>query len=311
MMSLSVADLLTSAIFIPFVMINDLLTSDLKWHWGAAMCYTLPSISLATTMTSSYTLVLIAADRYRSIVHPMLPKISFKTKCIGVIFTWVIGIGFSVPNSLSMSLEKGMYCMASDRYLTNVMVATYLTCWTSGYSIAPLITIAILYSRCIKKLNEVKFEANGNKTLERRHEQNRNIVKMFIIVVMLFFVCTVPYAIFYAIVVFLLAYQKAADAHSLIWTLNYALFVPTCFNSCINPFIYAKKHKEINEFVRKIYNKICCRATDGNNSDRAAKYKMAGVQKKNEIPKKKEEEGATNASAKVTTGCHDNKAYVN
>ena len=238
----------------------------------------------------------------------MLPKISFKTKCIGVIFTWVIGIGFSIPNSLSMSLEKGMYCMASDKFFSNAMIATYFTCWTSGYSIVPLITITILYSRCIKKLNQIKFEANGNKTLEKRNEQNRNIVKMFIIIVVLFFVCTVPYAIFYAIVVFLLAYQKAAGAHSLIWTLNYALFVPTCFNSCINPLIYAKKHKEINEFVRKICRKICCRAAGGNNNDRASKYRMVDVQK-NEFPKKMEEKEAVNASVKVIAGSHDNKAY--
>ena len=62
-LSLAFADLLAS-VFVPVLVIHDLV-SNLKWHLGAAMCKILPSISPVTLIVSSWSLVLIAIDRYR------------------------------------------------------------------------------------------------------------------------------------------------------------------------------------------------------------------------------------------------------
>eukprot|EP00112_Aurelia_sp_Birch-Aquarium-sp1_P009390 Seg2066.5 transcript_id=Seg2066.5/GoldUCD/mRNA.D3Y31 product="C3a anaphylatoxin chemotactic receptor" protein_id=Seg2066.5/GoldUCD/D3Y31 len=64
MISLAAADLLAS-IFVPILVITDLTTNDVKWYFGAAMCKILPSVSPLTLAVSSWSLVLIAADRYK------------------------------------------------------------------------------------------------------------------------------------------------------------------------------------------------------------------------------------------------------
>ncbi len=62
-MSLAVSDLLAS-LFVPLTMIADLSNKSNIWYFGAAMCHILPSISPMTLAASSWSLMLIAVDRY-------------------------------------------------------------------------------------------------------------------------------------------------------------------------------------------------------------------------------------------------------
>lgn len=63
-LSLACADFLSS-IFVPMVMLNDLLTDFSGWLYGEVMCYILPAINPGTLSASSWSLVLISLDRYR------------------------------------------------------------------------------------------------------------------------------------------------------------------------------------------------------------------------------------------------------
>ena len=63
MISLAVADLLAS-LFVPILAVQDFV-SNLRWHLGSLMCRLLPSVPSICLVASSWSLVLIAADRYR------------------------------------------------------------------------------------------------------------------------------------------------------------------------------------------------------------------------------------------------------
>ena len=84
MISLAAADLLGS-IFVPILVISDLTTNDVKWYFGAAMCKILPSVSPLTLAVSSWSLVLIAADRYKLVHNHGLYK-SFGSKSLTRLF---------------------------------------------------------------------------------------------------------------------------------------------------------------------------------------------------------------------------------
>ena len=77
MMSLAIADLLAS-IFVPINVITDLTTNDMKWYFGALMCKILPAVSPLTLAVSSWSLVLIAADRYRLVCFHIQYKLLLK-----------------------------------------------------------------------------------------------------------------------------------------------------------------------------------------------------------------------------------------
>ena len=64
LISLAVVDLM-ALVSGSMTMVGD-LTGDLqRWHFGAAMCKLLPSISPITLFASSWTLAVISYDRYR------------------------------------------------------------------------------------------------------------------------------------------------------------------------------------------------------------------------------------------------------
>ena len=63
MVSLAAADFLAS-LFVPILTIHDFL-SNLRWHLAPIMCNILPAISPISLVASSWSLVLITADRYR------------------------------------------------------------------------------------------------------------------------------------------------------------------------------------------------------------------------------------------------------
>ena len=63
-LSLACADFMSS-VFVPMVMLNDLITDFSGWFYGEAMCYILPSMTPATMCASAWSLVLISLDRYR------------------------------------------------------------------------------------------------------------------------------------------------------------------------------------------------------------------------------------------------------
>ena len=63
MVSLAVTDLLSSAL-VPIKVIQDIL-GNWRWHLGSATCEILASIFPISLAASSWSLALIAADRFR------------------------------------------------------------------------------------------------------------------------------------------------------------------------------------------------------------------------------------------------------
>eukprot|EP00112_Aurelia_sp_Birch-Aquarium-sp1_P004113 Seg1467.7 transcript_id=Seg1467.7/GoldUCD/mRNA.D3Y31 product="C3a anaphylatoxin chemotactic receptor" protein_id=Seg1467.7/GoldUCD/D3Y31 len=259
MMSLATADLLAS-FFVPILIITDLTTNDLKWYFGPLMCKILPAISPLTVAVSTWSLVLIAADRYRVIITPMKPRISTISKILGILLIWALAVGITLPYALSQELIFGTYCLDAGIFMTAKESNIYVVMWIFSGSLLPLLIISILYGLCIKKLKEGKLKEE-NESMKKRNAQNRKVVKMFIIIVGIFFLCTMPYSIYYVATNFMLTYRRESVDRFLIWILNYTLFVLTNVNSCINPFIYAKLHQGMNTFVGNAWKKFSCRGS--------------------------------------------------
>ncbi|XP_065057499.1 C3a anaphylatoxin chemotactic receptor-like [Rhopilema esculentum] len=255
-LSLAFADLLAS-VFVPVLVIHDLV-SNLKWQLGAAMCKILPSISPVTLIVSSWSLVLIAIDRYRVIKKPLAQRISQKLKCAAVVFSWIFAVLLSLPYTLSQKIHNEHLCIEDFNFMDPKTKSAYVCLWLFVGWIMPLFAVSIIYCLCSQELQRNHFGKETNDTTRKRAMENRRVVKLFVTLVSMFAILTLPYSVFYITVHFVLTYLRKEANFDLIWTLNYLLFVLTNINSCTNPLIYAKMHKEINSFAGKAWRRIRC-----------------------------------------------------
>eukprot|EP00794_Sanderia_malayensis_P020283 gene20283-22269_t len=252
-MSLGISDLLAS-LFVPFLMIADLRSEENRWFLGSALCTILPSVSPMTLIASSWSLMLIAVDRFRIITKPLQPRLSTKFKIIGIIVVWLVALGITVPYAISQGVDKDQSICIDQGVLSKKARNIYVTCWiVTGWGI-PFIVISILYSICVFELMSKK--KSNSVTVKQRRDENKRVVKMFLIIVSLFFIFTTPYSLMYVTFNYLLTYKREAVDINAIMKWNYALFVLTTLNSCMNPIIYAKLHREINPFVKKLAGRV-------------------------------------------------------
>ena len=209
----------------------------------------------------------------------MKHRLSIAIKLCGIIFTWIIAIGISVPYILTQnhfSYKEEYFCLEDATVMTQKQKDLYAISLVVIGWIIPISIVSVLYGLCIRKLRESIFNNDNNNTMKRRIIENKKVIRMFILIGTLFCICTLPYASLYATINFLLAYRREDVNQEVIWTLNYSLFAFSNINSCLNPFIYAKRQAEVKNFLKKAWNKLCCKALHIDmQTDRGKKYALS------------------------------------
>eukprot|EP00794_Sanderia_malayensis_P020047 gene20047-22014_t len=255
LISLATADFLAS-FFGPLIMIGDLAGDLNQWYFGELMCKVLPAISPITLIASSWSLAMISYDRYRVVTENRVSNkmLNSKTVALQVSVIWVIAVCVTLPYVIGTDLY-GKKCLTKP-VLGNEHLVLYAACWVIiGWGI-PFTVISVFSFFITQVLGRSAGNSSNCSIAMRRVARNRKVFKMLIVVFLAFFLLTAPYSIFYTVGTYLMYSEpKETDLNSL-QQLNYALFVLMVANSCVNPIIYAKMHKEINKYARQIWKNI-------------------------------------------------------
>jgi len=247
-LSLAVSDLLAS-IFIPLVMINDIVSPDL-YVFGIVGCKVLPSMSILTTLASAWNLVLISVDRLRVIYFPFSAMISKWKRMCGVALVWTIALTITSPMSYHLILSSqgcwDVWNSPQDRFL-------YITLFEISTCLIPIVILIIAYAMSARKLIKSQLETE-NHTILVRLKQNQKITKMFALIVVIFVLLTTPYLV----ILFTITYYATYDIMTyynnikVLQALNYGLFILSAFNSTVNCFVYAKFHGTIVKGMSRV-----------------------------------------------------------
>lgn len=147
--NLGVADLTVTLINVPITVTYSALQ---YWPFGAFLCKAIPFILGISLFSSVGTLIAIAADRYRAIVHPLLPRIRTRHAIMIIAAIWIAAFIYPIPLIIYQHIEEGSgQCVekwptekAREIYTVVVFVALYLI---------PLIAISVLYFLICHNLN--------------------------------------------------------------------------------------------------------------------------------------------------------------
>ena len=244
-MNLASVDLLSCSLSVPFDII--LIAIGGGWPFGSFMCrivYPLQTLFMAVSVA---TLLCMALERYRAILHPLKPKFKGKVIAGGIVAIWLISATLVSPYAASLESKDGT-CAENWPDDNPNYPKTFTLCVFLILYVSPLCVITVAYTAVGKRLhvdtNRVKLlfgAKNGGNIAKFRAKRNVRVVKFFVFAVIAFAICLLPFQVMWM-------WSDFGNGQS--WkhfdiALTFAN-VMVYANSAVNPFIFGALGRRYN-----------------------------------------------------------------
>ena len=199
---------------------------------------------------------------HRIISRPFSNVLPTKTKSLLIAAAWMIGVATSIPSAVRLVYIDDDVSVCTIKAYIPVQQISYASCYTAVGWIVPGIILVTLYYKTANQLKMSEMYHSNVRVMQQQiRKENREVVRMFVVVVTLFFACTMPNAVYQIVYHYIYLFGTGRPRTYLI-KLYTILPCLSAMNSCINPLVYAKMHKEINRYVRRLLTRlrgiICC-----------------------------------------------------
>ena len=226
---------------------------------GQALCKLHIFLANVSGVVSIQSLVLIAVDRFGAVVVPLRSPLVTRKLCpFFIIATWITAMAVFSPllvaNKLVKYRERLMCVRLWMEFFGGSTFANYFLAVAVVFLCIPFVLVVILYSIILMKL---KMQAHpGEQSVsgeEQRTRRNRNVLKMAVAIVAVFFICLIPY-----FSNFVIARFSAPD--SFIWfSCSFVLYVIVTryisyTNCAINPIICLIFSSNYRQALKRLIN---------------------------------------------------------
>ncbi|XP_060621319.2 neuropeptide Y receptor type 6-like [Anolis sagrei] len=259
--NLSVSDILISVMCIPFTAAYTLMD---YWVFGEAMCKMNNFVQSMSVTVSTFSLVLIAIERYQLIVNPRGWKPKISHAFWGIVFIWAFSIIISTPFFIFHQIADHPLSNHSDIYMNKVVC---IEMWPSieerrGYTTTmlvcqyffPLGFIFICYLKIFVCLQKRYGKVDNIKENENRLNESKRINAMLISIVVTFGACWLPLNVFN--VMFDWNYEALISCHhNVIFILCHLVAM---ISTCVNPFFYGFLNKNFQKDLVILFHNFRC-----------------------------------------------------
>ena len=198
--NMAMSDLLYPIFFVPVRLAEGHAGSWLiGGTLGQALCKLYPFLTDVSSLVSIQSLVLITADRFVAAVVPLrYPLISRKLCLFFIVATWIVAMAVHSPYLVAYKLGKypeRLMCKGlwQEAFEGNTYPNYLLACAIVFFYI-PFVLLVILYSIILIKLKKQAHpgETSANDE-EQRARRNRNALKTATAIMVVFFICWIPF----------------------------------------------------------------------------------------------------------------------
>ncbi|XP_068625597.1 tachykinin-like peptides receptor 86C [Battus philenor] len=260
LVNLAVADLLMATLngapnFIFLVTAN--------WPFGSISCRASNFTANLTVSAGIFTLVAITVDRYVAIVKPLHHRLSRKVARAVLLSVWCSSVVLALPTLMYSDTYTKKYINGQREicfikwpdgsYPTSKMDYCYNLVFLSVTYVLPMSVMVWAYARMSAALR-------GHAIGECTHHQmqivrsKRKVVRMFVLVVMVFALCWLPYHAYFVLVYH---HQPLASA-PFAQHIYLAFYWLAMANSMFNPLIYYWMSNKFRVYFRLVL--CCCRS---------------------------------------------------
>lgn len=246
-LNLATVDLLTCALSIPFDISLVVLGG---WPFGPVMCRIVYPLQTILIAVSVFTLLCMAVERHRAILHPLKPKIPGKVIMLVILLNWVIATGLVSPYAAALTIKDG-HCAENwpnndPRYPKAFSLCVFLILYLSPLCV---ITAAYTFVGIRLRANSHKAEllvgtlSCKSRLAKSRTQRNIRIVKFFVLAVVAFALCLLPFQVMWMWSDF----GNGQDWSHFNEVLTFAN-VMAYANSAVNPYIFGALGSRYNSY---------------------------------------------------------------
>ena len=265
--SLSISDLLTAAITMPFEV--EILLWNGRWSHGELMCNVWTTLYLIAVPTSILTLLAVSIDRYKTLSDPLNKYredrfMTRKRAGLVVMVMWAYSIVFALIPQMGWNIAQES--VSSGRCNFNITFI-YSAISSIVNFILPLLITCVIYLKIYKLAKQGAIENGENRKSSLAQTtrasfsdqkilmKNLRAAKTISIIVSGFFLCWFPFTVFSLVGDFCMSCLKATplSVSSLLLLLGYA-------NSALNPYLYSFRNKKFRESSRKTLKRFSRRS---------------------------------------------------
>ncbi|KAM8956541.1 neuropeptide FF receptor 1 [Lycaon pictus] len=208
-LNLAVSDLLVGIFCMPTTLVDNLITG---WPFDNATCKMSGLVQGMSVSASVFTLVAIAVERFRCIVHPFREKLTLRKALVTIAVIWALALLIMCPSAVTLTVTRQEHHFMVDArnrsyplyscweaWPEKGMRRVYTTVLFSHIYLAPLALIVLMYARIARRLCKASGPARpgGEAAPEggrggRGARRRARVVHMLVVVALVFTLSWLP-----------------------------------------------------------------------------------------------------------------------
>ncbi|ELT94371.1 hypothetical protein CAPTEDRAFT_103054, partial [Capitella teleta] len=226
-LNLAISDL-CFLIGLPFLIVTSIVK---KWIFGFFLCKIFYILTSINWFTSVFTLIVMSADRYLAVCHP-IRSMSYRTPIVSrvvCVCVWLSSMLVMLPIILYTRLIRNSCTLVwpqSDS--VSGMKAFTWYALLLGFAI-PCGLISVFYTLVVMRLRTV---GPKNKSKEKK-KSHRRVTKMVLTVIAVYIICWLPYWLYQVTLI------SMENPPSYFLLMSQIITVMSYANSMLNPLLYA------------------------------------------------------------------------
>ncbi|KAM4781267.1 neuropeptide FF receptor 2 isoform 1-T13 [Cyanocitta cristata] len=269
-LNLAVSDLLVGLFCMPTTLLDSIIAG---WPFGSLVCKMSGMVQGISVSASVFTLVAIAVDRFRCIVHPFKQKLTIPAAVAIIAVIWILAVAIMCPSAVLLQVQEEKHfrvLLGSGNATRPVfwcreewpdpgMRRIYTTVLFANIYLAPLSLIVIMYARISISLSHTAMPGAGKRSQEQRHsmwKRKQKVIKMLIVVTLLFTLSWLPLWT----LMLLSDYASLSDLQLQLINIYIYPFAHwlAFFNSSINPIIYGFCNENFRRGFQAVFKLQLC-----------------------------------------------------
>ena len=243
-LNLVVSDLVIGILLCPFEFVRRLAAT---WMFGTALCKIVAFVQISASGTAVMFHALIAADRYRCLAHPHLPKLKPRLVRQLIALSWIVPALVATPYLYMFQVVKvNIYPMCTPLAIPLPWLDKLYEAVEFGVVfLSPFCVICWCYYHVIQitlgRQPRVSGSAQGPTARLALRRSRRRVTKTACLIMLVFIICWSP--------TFVLSIWRIASGTESVHqghTLYEVSFFGTLINEAINPIIYSVYDRNMN-----------------------------------------------------------------